>query len=83
MGAASGMSVHVTLDDKGKTCRTEGTANLEIRTESGALDREIRGNPSRVHVVAEVAPNRPVPWEVGSDSCQSCGEDGLPCAYYR
>ena len=66
MGAASGMSVHVTLDDKGKTCRTEGTATLEIRTESGALDREIRGNPSRVHVVAEVAPNRPVPWEVGN-----------------
>ena len=39
---------------------------LEIRTESGALDREIRGNPSRVRVVAEVAPNRPVPWTVGN-----------------
>ena len=59
------MSVHVTLDDKGKTCRTAGTATLEIRTESGALDREIRRNPSRVQVVAEVAPNRPVRWNVG------------------
>jgi hypothetical protein len=65
-GAGSGFSIHVTLDDLGKTCRTSGTATLKIRTETGVLDREIRGNPSRVRVVAEVAPNRPASWRTGN-----------------
>lgn len=59
-GAALGTtSFHVTLEDQGEDCRVEGIATMEVLTESGSLDANVRGNPSRFRIVARVAPGLP------------------------